>query len=243
MSNDKVQTPESGMDSGATFPSSDTASPRVSDEENAAPESGTAGPESDNLARGSELDSDAPAAASADGEQQGEPEAAVEDRAPEAAEAVEADVAVLAAKAEKADEWLQLAQRTQADFENYRRRAIREAAAAQERGAVKLALALLPAVDNLERALAHAPNGESEEETESFVAGVKHVHDDVVNALKRAGIEPFSPQGEPFDPQYHEAVAQQPVQGTQAGTVVEVFQRGYRLGENVLRPARVVVAG
>ena len=66
------------------------------------------------------------------------------------------DLDALAARAEKADEYLALAQRTQADFENYRKRATREAAAAQERGAAKLALALLPAIDNLDRALAHA---------------------------------------------------------------------------------------
>ena len=75
------------------------------------------------------------------------------------------------------------------------------------------------------------------------MSGIKHVHSDVVGALKRVGIEWYSPEGEAFDPQYHEAVAQQPVEGAEPGTVVEVFQRGYRLGENVLRPARVVVAG
>jgi molecular chaperone GrpE len=152
----------------------------------------------------------------------------------------------LTAKAQKADEYLALAQRTQADFENYRRRAAREAANAQERGAVKLALELLPAIDNLERALAHA--GESEacadgNGTASLVAGIRHVHSDVVAALKRAGIERYSPEGERFDPQFHEAVAQQPVEGMEPGVVVEVFQRGYRMGDNVVRPARVVVAG
>ena len=147
----------------------------------------------------------------------------------------------MAAKAEKADEYLDLAQRTRAEFENYRKRAAREAAAAQERGAAKLALELLPAVDNLDRALAHAgetPNGDA-----SFVSGVKHVHSDVLAALRRAGIEPFSPEGEQFDPQLHEAVAQQPFEGIVPGTVVEVYQRGYRLGDTILRPARVVVAG
>ena len=146
-----------------------------------------------------------------------------------------------AAKAEKADEYLELAQRTRAEFENYRRRAIKESAAAQERGAAKLALELLPAIDNLDRALAHAgetPNGDA-----SFVSGIKHVHNDVLAALKRAGIEPFSPEGEQFDPQFHEAVAQQPFEGIAPGTVVEVYQRGYRLGDTILRPARVVVAG
>jgi molecular chaperone GrpE len=149
----------------------------------------------------------------------------------------------LTAKAQKADEYLSLAQRTQADFENYRKRTAREAAAAQERGAVKLALALLPAIDNLDRALAHADSAATDENGTSLVAGIKHVHADVIAALGRVGIEPYSPEGEPFDPQYHEAVAQQPSDGADPGTVVEVFQRGYRLGENVLRPARVVVAG
>ena len=69
------------------------------------------------------------------------------------------------------------------------------------------------------------------------------MHAGVIAALARVGIEPFSPVGERFDPQHHEAVAQQPVEGAEPGTIVEVYQRGYRLGETVLRPARVVVAG
>ncbi len=164
-----------------------------------------------------------------------------EEREPEAAEV---DVAALSAKAAKADEYLDLAQRTRAEFENYRKRAAREAAAAQERGVVKLALGLLPAIDDLDRALAHAAdtadgaNGDAQ-----LVSGIKHVHSDVLAALGRVGIEPFSPEGQRFDPQCHEAVAQQPFEGADPGTVVEVYQRGYRLGESVLRPARVVVAG
>ena len=156
------------------------------------------------------------------------------------------DLDELAAKAEKADEYLALAQRTQADFENYRKRATRETAAAHERGAAKLALALLPAIDNLDRALAHADEvvaAEGGNGAESLVAGLKHVHTDLISALGNVGIERYSPEGEPFDPQYHEAVAQQPVEGAQPGVVVEVYQRGYRMGESVVRPARVVVAG
>lgn len=151
----------------------------------------------------------------------------------------------LTAKADKADEYLLLAQRTQADFENYRKRAAREAAIAKERGATKLALELLPAVDNLERALAHAPESDPAhpDEDGGFVSGIKHVHSDVIAALQRAGIDSYSPEGEPFDPTLHEAVAQQPVEGAEPGTVVEVFQRGYRIGDSVVRPARVVVAG
>jgi molecular chaperone GrpE len=152
---------------------------------------------------------------------------------------LEHDLEELTAKAEKADEYLELAQRTKADFENYRRRAARETAAAQERGVVKLALELLPAVDNLDAALA-ATDGSAE--SENLVSGVKLVHAGLLAAMARVGIEPYSPEGEQFDPQLHEAVAQQPVEGVKAGTVAEVYQRGYRLGDSVLRPARVVVA-
>jgi molecular chaperone GrpE len=172
-------------------------------------------------------------------------QAPVEQAPVEPAEAFEIageELEALTAKAEKADEYLQLAQRTQADFENYRKRAARDAAIAKERGATKLALELLPAVDNLERALAHAPASENDDDG-GFVLGIKHVHSDVVAALQRAGIERYSPKGEPFDPTLHEAVAQQPVEGAEPGTVVEVFQSGYRMGDSVVRPARVVVAG
>jgi len=155
----------------------------------------------------------------------------------------------LSAKAAKADEYLELAKRTKADFENYRKRAVREIAAAQERGIAKLAKELLPGVDDLDRALeaaeqsapTQASNGAGELESQ-LVSGIKLVHADVIAGLARAGIERFSPHGERFDPQHHEAVAQQPVEGAESGTIVEVYQRGYRLGETVLRPARVVVA-
>ena len=158
---------------------------------------------------------------------------------------LERDLEELAAKAEKADEYLELAQRTKADFENYRRRASREQSVAQERGIAKLAKELLPAVDNLDRALeaAKTTDGAPQDNgTATLVSGIKLVHDDVIAALARAGIEGFSPEGERFDPQLHEAIAQMPVEGAESGTVVEVYQRGYRLGDVVIRPARVVVA-
>jgi molecular chaperone GrpE len=158
----------------------------------------------------------------------------------EADEGPRQDLEELTARAEKADEYLELAQRTKADFENYRRRAARDAALAQERGVARLAKELLPAVDNLDRALSAAQEHRNGDE---IVSGIELVHADVIAALARVGIEPFSPEGEKFDPTYHEAIAQQPVEGAEPGTVVEVYQRGYRLGENVLRPARVVVAG
>jgi molecular chaperone GrpE len=159
-----------------------------------------------------------------------------------------ADLEELTARAEKADEYLELAQRTKADFENYRKRAARDSALAQERGIAKLAKELLPAVDNLDRALeaaeAQAGDGEAAPGQEApLVSGIKLVHADVLAALSRAGIERFEPRGEQFDPQHHEAVAQQPVEGAEPGTIVEVYQRGYRIGDSVLRPPRVLVAG
>ncbi|MDQ6817640.1 MAG: nucleotide exchange factor GrpE, partial [Actinomycetota bacterium] len=156
------------------------------------------------------------------------------------------DLEQLAAQAQKAQEYLDLAQRTKADFENYRKRAARDAASAQERGVQKLARELLPAIDNLDRTLEAAQAAvasAADDGAQTLVSGIKLVHGDVIAALTRAGIERFSPEGEQFDPQQHEAVAQQPVEGAEQGTVVEVYQRGYRLGDAVIRPARVVVAG
>jgi molecular chaperone GrpE len=153
---------------------------------------------------------------------------------------LEHDLEELSAKAQKADEYLGLAQRTKADFENFRKRASREAGAAQQRGVARLAKELLPAVDNLDRALETADGSSS---AEDLLTGIKLVHAEVLAALARVGVERFDPVGEPFDPTCHEAVAQQPVEGFEPGTVVEVYQRGYRLGDAVIRPARVVVAG
>jgi molecular chaperone GrpE len=168
------------------------------------------------------------------------PTAAVDEEAQDEQQ-VERDLDELAAKAQKADEYLELAQRTRADFENYRKRAAREAAAAQERGVVKLVRELLPAVDNLDRAVdAISADGDNGDE---LVSGIKLVHAEVIAALARAGVERFSPDGQRFDPAHHEAVAQQPVEGAESGTIVEVYQRGYRLGDSVIRPARVLVAG
>jgi molecular chaperone GrpE len=164
-------------------------------------------------------------------------------------EQVERDLEELSARAEKADEYLVLAQRTKADFENYRKRAAREASLAQDRGVARLAKELLPAIDNLNRAVqaaetfaAGSPEEAAAEAESQLASGIKLVHADVLAALARVGIEPYSPAGEQFDPQFHEAVAQHPVEGHAAGTVIEVYQQGYRLGETVLRPARVLVA-
>jgi molecular chaperone GrpE len=153
-------------------------------------------------------------------------------------EALEGDLSELVAMAAERDQYLALAQRTQADFENYRKRMAREAAAAQERGVSSLVKELLPALDNLDRAL------EAADEDDPLLKGVRLVRNELGAALARAGVEAFSPLGEVFDPSLHEAVATAPQgpEGAASGTVVEVYQDGYRLGEGVIRAARVIVA-
>ena len=145
---------------------------------------------------------------------------------PKEAQAVEDDAA----------KFLELAKRTQADFENYRKRMAREVAQAADRGMAKVTKELLPALDHLELAL------KASEGHEDVVKGFALVRDEIVSGLARVGIQPFAPQGEPFDPNEHEAMAQQPSEGAEPGTVIEVYQQGYRINGAVLRPARVVVA-
>jgi molecular chaperone GrpE len=139
---------------------------------------------------------------------------------------------------DEAARYLAMAQRTQADFENYKKRVAREAAVAADRGMAKLAKELLPALDHLELALRAA----EEHGGADFAKGIRQIQDEMVGALGRVGIQPYSPKGEPFDPAEHEAMASQPVEGTEPGTIAEVYQQGYRINGTVLRPARVVVA-
>lgn len=149
---------------------------------------------------------------------------------------IEGELDQLASVATERDRYLALAQRTQADFENYRKRVARDAAAAQERGVAKLAKELLPALDNLDRALDAAA------QDDPLLDGVRLVRAELSSSLARVGIESFGAAGDTFDPVEHEAVAQQPVEGAESGSVVEVYQSGYRLGASVIRPARVLVA-
>jgi molecular chaperone GrpE len=144
--------------------------------------------------------------------------------------------------AQSADDeyYLALAQRTQADFENYRKRMSRELESAQARGITRLAKELLPALDNLERALAAAKAAPSVDE--QLIEGLLLVQRELVAALARAGIESYGEAGEDFDPGRHEAVAHQPVDGAKPGVLVEIYQPGYRIAGTVIRPARVLVA-
>jgi molecular chaperone GrpE len=156
-------------------------------------------------------------------------------------EQLEGELDELAAAVAQRDEYLALAQRTQADFENYRKRVARDAAAAETRGLVRVARELLPSLDNLERAVAHADDGDTDP---LLIDGLMLVQRELLGALQRVGIESYGAPGERFDPELHEAVAQQPFEGREAGEIAEVYQPGYRLaGGALVRPARVLVAG
>jgi molecular chaperone GrpE len=150
---------------------------------------------------------------------------------------VEEDLEALLADAQRErEEYLDLARRTKADFENFRKRVAGDVQAAQARGKVEVAREVIDAVDNLERALETAESGDG------LAAGVEMVLGGLRETLQRNGIEPVDPKGEKFDPHRHEALSSQPVEGTESGVVVEVMQKGYTLGEQLIRPARVVVS-
>ena len=134
------------------------------------------------------------------------------------------------------DQYLDLAQRAKADFDNYRKRAAREAAEAESRGKASLARALLPSIDDLERALGAAEQGSE------VARGIELVHGELRSSLERAGVESYDPTGEPFDPNFCEAISTRPADGVASGQVVETLERGYRLDGQVIRPARVVVS-
>jgi molecular chaperone GrpE len=135
-------------------------------------------------------------------------------------------------------EYLSLAQRTQADFENYRKRMARESAEAEARGRAALAKPLLSVLDNLERAVAAAEPIDRDSVPNHLAQGVRLVYEELAGVLRNAGIESYEPTGEAFDPDWHEAMMTRP--GNQ-GEVVEVLEKGYRLNGQVLRPARVIV--
>jgi molecular chaperone GrpE len=150
---------------------------------------------------------------------------------------VEEDFAKLLADAEQQkEEYLDLARRTKADFENFRKRAAVQVQEAQVRGKIQVAREVIDAVDNLERALEAAEDGAGLRE------GVEMVLSGLRETLSRNGVEAVDPKGEKFDPTKHEALSTQPVEGTESGVVVEVLQKGYALGDQLVRPARVVVS-
>jgi molecular chaperone GrpE len=159
------------------------------------------------------------------------------------AEQVETDLdALLTDTKRERDEYLELAKRAQADFENYRKRMAAEVQAAAARGRAELIRDVVPVLDDLERGIQAAgldPEGDSED---GLAHGVLLVFRSLRDSLSRNGVEAVDPTGERFDPTVHEALSTVKADGVEPGTVVEVTQKGYRLGEQLIRPARVVVS-
>jgi molecular chaperone GrpE len=134
------------------------------------------------------------------------------------------------------DELVDRLQRLQAEFENYRKRAARDQQALVARAHERLVKELLPILDDLGRALEAA----EQHEEAALEDGVRLVHQQLVDVLAREGLTEIDTDGA-FDPHVHEALLAQP-SDAEAGTVLEVLQKGYRLGDHVLRPARVTIA-
>lgn len=170
-----------------------------------------------------------------------EPTAAATDtaaRAPEGDELAALKEALAKAEATSAENWNRYL-RAAAELDNVRKRAGRDVDAARRAGVEKLAGELLAIVDSLEMGLETAATASAE----TLVAGKQATLRLLRSAFDRFGIELVDPVGQPFDPQLHEAMSMQPSATAVPGSVLLVLQKGYRLGDRLLRPARVVIAG
>jgi molecular chaperone GrpE len=147
------------------------------------------------------------------------------------------EVDELSAVTQERDDYLDRLQRLKAEFDNYRKRETRLQSERAQQAAARLVKELLPVLDDLERALEAA----AQHEEVKLEEGVALVHRELRDALTREGLEEIETDGR-FDPHVHEALLTQPSEADE-GSVIEVVQKGYRLGDRVLRPARVVVAG
>ena len=156
----------------------------------------------------------------------------------ETAEAAEESVEERLAAAEaKAEEHLNDLKRLAAEFDNYRKRSARDQETFASRANERLVKELLPVLDDLERALEAADQHEEAE----VIEGVRLVHRSLESSLQREGLDEIPTDGK-FDPHIHEALLSQPADGAESGSIIQVLQKGYRLGDRVLRPARVIVA-
>ena len=131
--------------------------------------------------------------------------------------------------------------RLQADWDNYRRRTAAERLAEKERAAEKLVTNLLPVIDDIERAIEHAGVTEGDTQFQQFVDGVSAVHAKMLGVLEKEGVEPIDPVGEPFEPLAHQAVGRVEDKDAFDETVAQVYQKGYKMGDKVIRTAMVTV--
>jgi molecular chaperone GrpE len=218
-------------------PQTQTERERAAAEEAAATAPGGA-EATDGVHAAAETDEVPVAPADTDGDSAPEAAAAAAGVAQARDDAAEADVPdEKPAEPDDRDQYL----RAMAELDNVRKRARRDVSQAEAHGIAKLAKELLPALDNFARAL-EAAESQPENRDHHLTDGIRLVQAELLAALARVGIEQDSPKGEPFDPHQHEAIAQQPVEGAKSGTIVEVYSQGYRYRDDVLRPAKVVVA-
>ena len=153
--------------------------------------------------------------------------------------AVLQDLEGLRARAQERDQFLNLLQRTQADFDNYRKRIQREREQESRYLHSNFAADVLPVLDNLERAL---QAGRQAGETGPLVQGVGMVQNQLIDLLRRHGVKPIEALGKAFDPNLHQAVMQRPSAEYPPHTVTDVLEQGFTIHDRVLRPARVVVS-
>jgi len=137
------------------------------------------------------------------------------------------------------DEYYDLLLRKTAEFDNYRKRIERERQSTAQAAAADLIVELLPLIDDLERAL-RAETGAAG--AQPYRHGVELIHRQLLETLKKRGVQPVEALGADFDPHYHQAVSYEPAPGHREGEVIEEFRRGYTLGDRLLRPAMVRVA-
>ncbi|MEN2465029.1 nucleotide exchange factor GrpE [Ornithinibacillus sp. FSL M8-0202] len=145
--------------------------------------------------------------------------------------------AELAKVQQEKEELYQRLLRTQAEFDNYKKRSIKEREAERKYKAQDLATELLPAIDNFERAL----QVETTDANKNLLDGISMVYRQLVDALKSQGVEPIEAVGKEFDPNIHQAVMQVEEEGFEPNTVVEELQKGYMMKDRVIRPAMVKV--
>ena len=160
---------------------------------------------------------------------------------PRAAEAVAEHVESCSRCGEELAELRDQHIRLQAEFENFRRRGLKERQETQLYGHQNLVKELLPTVDNLDRAIEHAEQSSSEE-LQQLLQGVELVRKELLGVLDRFGVTQIEAEGAVFDPAVHEAMAQTPSAEVPPNTVVAVMEQGFQLRDRMLRPARVVVS-
>nr|WP_205603231.1 nucleotide exchange factor GrpE [Heyndrickxia ginsengihumi] len=138
----------------------------------------------------------------------------------------------------KIDEYENRYVRLRADFDNFRRRVDLDKQASEKYRAQHLITNLLPAIDNFERALQMAPE---DEQTKQLLQGMEMVYRNILEALKKEGVEPIEALGKEFDPHYHQAIMQAQEEDVESNIIVEEFQKGYILKDRVIRPSMVKV--